>query len=345
MSDEPKDDVTPQPEQIAPDASPSPEAAAADLAAAVGEDLIATGPKQAQPSPAKEDVPAAGEQGAEEPEPEPEPEPQATPETDSQPEPEPENPDEPPPTNKESQKRRWDKLLADKKALAQENEQLRQQALAKAQSLPFQQPQRPPEQTSTHWMAQWTALKQGGAQDGDPRLIEAAQNYDKFKEQESLDKFVTVQKQISQTQRQTTSLLNVLFDINRENPFLTRANNAVGFDLDPKAPLTLKMNELAALDGVVLAGNATAIIDYAQRADRVLLRQRVSGADQTTQTLKRKQAEDIARGVVSVNRSGKPTPRTPAREKQMAELEGRARRGDRDAKRQLAEAAVLSDLS
>lgn len=216
-------------------------------------------------------------------------------------------------------------------------------SIAARTNAPLTPVQRPQEQTPEYWSQQYWQRKREGIPDDDPRQQEAIARHDQCKDEVLAERIEQRQAAKAQVQHARARFDEALLEIHRDNPCLVPADNALGYELDAKSPLVTKMNELAAADGVALMGNAVAIILYAQRADRILLRQQLDGSTSDTETLKRKQAEAIAKGTVASGKRPAPTP-AKAKSRQMAELERRAATGSRQAREALGQLAVAADL-
>lgn len=230
-------------------------------------------------------------------------------------------------------------LLDDRKKLKQENELLKQQALARVNA-PALPPQRPKELTSDHWYAEYQRLTKDGAA---PESIQtAAVNYQKFHDEELVERHEVNRVQRELQQKQRTNFVSSMFEINEDHKFLVQAQNAFGFDLDPKSPMTQTMIALANQDQVNLTNNPAEVLRYAQRADAMLLRQQLRGKTSQAETLKRQQAEAAVKGLTPGKRGAPPAPKPAS--KKLDDLEARASLGDRQARGKLATESLAADL-
>lgn len=316
-----------------PELSDASEKSAAEM---IGEDLAKT---IAQPPAEKPDV--AEQETSETEETTEEQETTATAESDSQSE-ESKGSDEPPKKKSAKPENRYTQLVGKLKEKTAETEKWKAAALARVEA-PAPLPPRSQEKTPEYWAALYAQNKTAGLDDSDPRQQQAALNYEQFKE-EVRDEKKEVQRMQREAQVKTKrSVVNSLFEIHSDIPFLKPATNNLGFEIDMQSPLAQKMIELASVDGISLENDSAAIVIYAQKAERNLLRQQLSGEHREVDTLKRKTAEAIAKGTMTNGARTAPQ-KPPSREKQLAALERQAAGGNFQARKQLGMAAVAADL-
>lgn len=320
------------------DASPEPSSdtiskeTAAEL---IGADLLST---MSPAAPARAVQPEVAPQEPK-PEPEPEePEPEPTPS-----EPEPESP-EPEPEAQTPQKtgKRVVKLIETIKAKDVEIETLRSELLAKVNAPP-PPVQRPKEQTPEYWAAQYTTNQQQGIPDTDPRQAAIVAKYQEFDEEVKFERFEQRQNQKAASQRASTAFVNSLVEIHEMNPFLVKnEKSAFGVDVDYDSTLGQKMKELSQKEGVAL-NNAQAVIHYAQRANAIVLHQRLNGENQNATTLKRQLAEGQAKGTITSGTRRAP-PAHKGDDAKLKSLTQRANSGKKNDREALAAAALAADL-
>jgi len=233
--------------------------------------------------------------------------------------------------------------LKDKDVQIAELEQFKTQVLSKIQQQAMQVPQRPAERTPEHWSQAYWKLKQEGIEDTDPRQQQAISNYNRYNTEVLADQIKLSQKQEELAGKARQAFAGSMFDIHAEHPFLKPAENEYGFDVDATSQVGRLMSKLAMQDGIPLVNNPMAMLLYAQKAETQLLRQQLGKSDSTADTLKRKNAEAVVKGLASGTRPAPPQPKS--NDKKMADLEDVAvLRATRPNRAKLAEAALAADL-
>lgn len=240
------------------------------------------------------------------------------------------------------------KVIADKgkesKAQALEIEQLRAELQAKVMA-PEPVVQRPKEQTPEYWLEQYVQNQRAGVQETDPRQQQIAQKYEQLNDEVKFEKYEQRKAEKQALQNAKSAFVNSLVEIHEMNPFLVKkADSPLGIDVDFTSPIGRVMTTLSLKEHVPLhTANAATIINYAQRANAIVLHQQLNGTGHTVETLKRQQAEGLAKGTITNG-----TRRAPPQPKpESAKLDGltkraqSGRRGDREA---LANAALGADL-
>ena len=224
---------------------------------------------------------------------------------------------------------------------------LRQSAATKVQNLQLPEPEIPKEQTKAHWQTVYNQLVQQGVQPDDPRCVEAVANYNKADKLEFFREVTAEDRKKEQARTYLKGYTESMIELHETTPFLQPTDtNVFGFQLNPESPVTKEILSLAAKEGQTqaLQKNPEVLKQYAQRAVLRVVRQQLVGKDQTVDTLKRKQAEAEAKGIVTSG-AGKAPPQAKGRDKRLDDLAKTAvssgRKGDRMA---LAEAAVMADL-
>lgn len=238
------------------------------------------------------------------------------------------------------------KVIKDKasesKAKDAEIEQLRSELLSRVNT-PVVPVERTKDRTPEYWAAQYTANQQQGIPDTDPRQAAIVAKYQELDEEVKFERFEQRQNQKAASQRASTAFVNSLVEIHEMNPFLVKnEKSAFGVDVDYSSTLGQKMKELSQKEGVAL-NNAQAVIHYAQRANAIVLHQRLTGENQNATTLKRQLAEGQAKGTItSGTRRAPPAPKgDDAKLKSLTQRANSGKKNDREA---LAAAALAADL-
>lgn len=203
--------------------------------------------------------------------------------------------------------------------------------------------QRAKEQTPEFWLEQYTANQRAGIPETDARQQQIAAQYEKLNDEVKFEKWEQKKSEKQALQNAKVAFVNSLVEIHEMNPFLVeKADSPLGIDVDFTSPIGRVMTTLSRKEGVPL-NNAATITNYAQRANAIVLHQRLNGEGQNAVTLKRQLAEGQAKGTIT---SG--TRRAPPQPKpESAKLDGLARKaqsGRRNDREALASAALASDL-